>query len=570
MILSRMSVAALVGCLLGGAAAGGRADKEQVKADEEAVRHAGLGTDGPALVEFFRKRTPGEDARQNINALVRKLGHRSFRVRENACQELVVLGPPAVSRLQQAAKSKDPEVVRRAKRCLDEIEKSIQPDLTVAAARLLAQRNPPQATATLLAYLPFAPKEDVADEIVTALASVGVTGGKPDEAILGALEDSSPLKRAAAGEVLARSGGAAGRRQARKLLEDADVGVRLRVALALIDQKDREAVGVLIGLLPRLPREQLQRAEPVLLALAGEKAPTAESGGSDADRRRYAAAWADWWKEHGRGLDLAKIDTARRVLGLTLIVQLELRRKVVGRVGRITYTGRVSEIGPDGKPRWEITDLDYPIDAQVVGPNRVLITEYRGRRVSERTFKGETVWTKQLTTYPAGARRLANGHTLINLRQQLIEVDRKGNEVFSHRCQAGWIVGYGRTRNGNTVVLDYAGNCVHLDSSGKQVRRFRIQNHARSSIGNHVDVLANGNIVVPETNGSKVAEYDSNGRKVWEASVTQPTSVRRLRNGHTLVTSRYSRTIQELDRNGKQVWQYRLTTSGNLFHADRR
>jgi hypothetical protein len=566
MILSRMSLAVLACCLLTGAAAG-RADVEQTRADEQAVRHAGLATDGPALVEFFRKRTPGADARQTIDALVRKLSHRSYRVRENACLELVVLGPPAVNRLKQAARSKDPEVARRAKRCLTEIDKSIQPELTSAAARLLAQRKPPQAVATLLDYLPFAPKDEVTDEIVSALASIGVSDGTPDKAILAGLKDRTPLKRAAAGEVLARAGGAKGRQQARPLLEDPDPQVQLRVALALIDQKDKEAVGVLVGLLGKVSRDQLWRVEPVLFALAGDKAPTVEAGNTDAERRKYAAAWAGWWKEHGRGLDLAKIDTARRMLGLTLIVQLDQRRRVGGR--GVIFPGRVFEVGSDGKPRWEITDLDYPIDAQVVGPNRVLITEYRGRTVSERTFKGETIWSKQVPNYPAGARRLANGHTLINARNQLIEVDRKGSEVSAHNCGT-FVVGFGRARNGHTVLFDHAGNCVHLDSAWKEIKRFQVAGGAYSTIGTHVDVLANGNIVIPQYNLNKVLEYDANGRKVWETTVTQPTSVRRLRNGNTLVTSRYTRTVQELDRQGKQVWQYQLTNAGNLFHADRR
>jgi HEAT repeat protein len=552
---------------LAGAAAG-RTDDEQSRADEQAVSHAGLATDGPALVDFFRKRTPGEDARQTIDTLVRKLGHRSYRVREKACRELVVLGPPAASRLQKAARSKDPEVVRRAKRCLTEIDKSIQPELTAAAARLLAQRKPPQAIAALLDYLPFAPKDDVADEIISALAAIGVRGGTPDKAILAALKDKTPLKRAAAGEVLARAGGAKGRSQARPLLEDPDPQVRLRVALALIDQKDKEAVGVLVGLLPKLSRDQLWRVEPVLFTLAGDKAPAAESGSSDEDRRKYAAAWTGWWKEHGRGLDLAKIDTTRRMLGLTLIVQLDNRRKVGGG-RRVTFPGRVFEVGTDGKPRWEITDLDYPIDAQVVGPNRVLVTEYRGRTVSERTFKGEMIWSKQVPNYPAGACRLANGHTLINARNQLIEVDRKGNDV-STRNTGTFLIGVGRTRNGNTVMFDHGGNCIHLDSAGKEVKRFQVVGGAYSTIGTHVDVLANGNVVIPQYNTNKVLEYDANGRKVWEVSVAQPTSVRRLRNGNTLVSSRYTRTVKELDRSGKTVWQYQLTNPGNLFHADRR
>src|SRR5205823_10657396 len=133
--------------------------------------------------------------------------------------------------------------------------------------------------------------------------------------------------------------------------------------------------------------------------------------------------------------------------------------------------GRVYEVGPDGRTRWEISDLNYPVDAQVVGGDRVLITEYRGRQVTERNFKGEILWRKPLNTYAVGARRLANGNTLVNCRSQLVELDRGGRQVFACRARTGPIVAANRLKNGHTAVLDSQGTCTHLDSSGREVKR---------------------------------------------------------------------------------------------------
>src|ERR1043166_8644290 len=99
------------------------ADAEEGKAGEEAVRPAGLDTDGAALIDFFRRRTPGEKVRQNIEALVRNLGSNRFKLRESACKELVVIGPPALGPLREAARGADLETVRRAHRCIEEIER---------------------------------------------------------------------------------------------------------------------------------------------------------------------------------------------------------------------------------------------------------------------------------------------------------------------------------------------------------------------------------------------------------------------------------------------------------------
>src|SRR5262249_14127598 len=135
--------------------------------------------------------------------------------------------------------------------------------------------------------------------------------------------------------------------------------------------------------------------------------------------------------------------------GLTMIVQLDTRRMVRavgGKMGGVVIPGRVFEVGMDGKTRWEVNDLNYPTDAQVVEPNRVLIKEDRGRQITERNFKGEVLWRKEFPNYVFGARRLANGHTLVNLRNQVVELDRGGKEVFSYSSQTGIIISAGKTR----------------------------------------------------------------------------------------------------------------------------
>ncbi|HKB42161.1 MAG TPA: HEAT repeat domain-containing protein [Gemmataceae bacterium] len=562
----------LLGLVILPAPAARAADAEETKGDEEAVRQAGLATDGPALVEFFRKRTPGEKVRQNIEALVRDLGSARFKLREKACKELVIIGPPALGLLRDVSRGRDLEATRRAQRCIEEIERSIKPDLIASAARLLGHRKPPQAVETLLNYLPFAPDENVSDEIRTALARSGISKGKVDEALLKALDDKQAARRLAAGEALALAGGEKEKKLARGLLRDRDVGVRLRVALALVEARDKETVGALVALLPDIPTDQRWRVEQVLPLIAGEKAPSAGSSVSEEDWKKYCREWAGWWRDHGEKLDLARLDVSRRMLGLTLIVQLDTRRvaRPVGGPGGIVLPGRVFEVGMDGKTRWEIDGLNYPVDAQVTGPNRVLITEYRNREITERNFKGEVLWRKQFTTYPMGARRLANGHTLVNLRNQVVELDRGGRELHSHTVQSGLIVGMGKTKKGQTVVVDYQGTCTYLDETGREVKKFQTGATTMGSIGSHVDVLPNGNVVIPQYAQNKVTEYDSNGWKLSEITAERPTAVMRLPNGNTLVTSRYTRRVEELDRRGQKVWDYQVDNTTNFTLSARR
>src|SRR5262249_58824491 len=82
--------------------------------------------------------------------------------------------------------------------CLEPIEGDAVKPLPDAAPRLLALRRPEGTIETILAYLPFAESETLAAQLIDVLASAGCTEGKPDPALLRALEDKVSVRRAAA------------------------------------------------------------------------------------------------------------------------------------------------------------------------------------------------------------------------------------------------------------------------------------------------------------------------------------------------------------------------------------
>src|SRR5262245_30035131 len=84
--------------------------------DEATLREAGLETDGPALLEFFRKRTLDETDRSRLAATVRRLGDNSYTVREKASRDLIAADRSALPYLQSALKDQDLEIARRAQR----------------------------------------------------------------------------------------------------------------------------------------------------------------------------------------------------------------------------------------------------------------------------------------------------------------------------------------------------------------------------------------------------------------------------------------------------------------------
>src|SRR5688572_20049873 len=72
------------------------------QADEKLLQDARIGTDGPSLLAFFRRRSPTGEDEQRLRDLVQQLGSGKFAMREKASRELVERGTPALRLLRDA------------------------------------------------------------------------------------------------------------------------------------------------------------------------------------------------------------------------------------------------------------------------------------------------------------------------------------------------------------------------------------------------------------------------------------------------------------------------------------
>ncbi|HEY7311182.1 MAG TPA: HEAT repeat domain-containing protein [Gemmataceae bacterium] len=266
--------------------------------DEETLHLAGLDTDGPALLAFFHARARADVDRDRLRVLLRQFAASTNQERSLATAEFLGLGPLAVPTLRSAANDlSEPEITRRASRCLKWMEGSKAATLPAAAARVLAKRKPEGAAAALLDYLPHADNSEVVRAVTSALAAVAAPDGKPDPALLRGLADRLAVRRAAAGVALSRATPPDQVPAVHKLLQDPARGVRLQTALALAEAHDAEAVPVLIDLLAELPIEQRRRVEEFLQHLAGEWAPAVNFPSEDEVARTIRRdAWAAWWR----------------------------------------------------------------------------------------------------------------------------------------------------------------------------------------------------------------------------------------------------------------------------------
>ncbi len=509
-------------------------------------------TDGPTLLDIVREHTLTPELRRTIKEQIDRLGDDEYSKRQTAMKELFDRGRVALPQLREAITNRDPEITRRARNLIEKIEQEPSRNLPAAAVRLLALRKPPGAAEALLAYMPLAEEENLTAEVKKSLALLARRDEKLDPAIVRALTEDSSLLRAVAAEALVQSGGREGRAVVRPLLKDKTPTVRLRVALALVAAGEREAVPVLIDLVPAASEDHIGQIEDVLTQLAGASAPEVMWGTEDPEKKKCRDAWAAWWKRNGDQVDLSRL-VVRPWYGYTLLCD--------------SSRNRVFEIDRHGKERWAIEGVPFPVDAWVINEDRVLVAEYMGRKVSERDLQGRILWSKGVSAQPVNVQRLPSGNTFIATLSEILEVDPSGKEVYTIRNMNGGVTAAYRGRDGLIVCLSQNGSrCIVMDTSGKRLNTFPSNRDGSWTSG--IDLLANGHILITQPNRNTVTEYNRNGEAIVEVKTPMATTATGLPNGHFLIASSGNRRAYEVDRHGKIVWEYRA--SGNIFRARRR
>jgi hypothetical protein len=135
--------------------------------DQKALKDVGVSSDGPSLLEYFKKRTFADADPKQVEKLIKDMGDDDFETREAAFGQLTKLGSSALGRLKLVVQEKgqDTEVLRRAQELVQRIEEKAQPSVQAATARLIAKTKPAGAADVILAYLPFAADHNVTVEL---------------------------------------------------------------------------------------------------------------------------------------------------------------------------------------------------------------------------------------------------------------------------------------------------------------------------------------------------------------------------------------------------------------------
>jgi hypothetical protein len=388
-----------------------------------------------ALLREYLDKTDAQTER--IQALVERLGHQDFQVREAATEALAEMAEAAGPALEQAARSDDPEVRLRARSILDEARKE-RPDASAdlgQAIDVLAEAKDRTLVPTLLQLLGHE-REDVRYAAEYGLRRVtgqtfGYNATADAEARTAAAErwadwwkeakptfsfDREPPKpKMPVGVLLSSrrlakvwmvdlqgkvlwSKGLAGQISRAKLLPNGHLLLSRRTR-GLIEEYDREwnvvwhtEEGKLSGNV--LDLQRLPNGNTLTTHMRRNQVFEID--------RQGRTVWS-------RSVERMPIAAWRLPSGNTLVAALYGPRHVRGQA-----RGHVAELTRGGRAVWGRQGLKMPTDISPLPGGRVLVAEQGAARVIELDGNGEIVWERKCEGGPNSARRLPDGTTVIN------------------------------------------------------------------------------------------------------------------------------------------------------------
>jgi HEAT repeat protein len=537
--------------------------------DEWLLREAGMKVDGDSLLEFLRKQSNADHALRHLDQLIQQLGSNSFHERKEASTSILNLGYAALPSLVQAMNHPDAEISRRAKICVEQIRENSLWTLASSVIRRLSYLRPMGTEKAIINYLPYAPDPCVQEEIYFTVNDLTESANKIDPALISALEDVFPSRRALAACIVGRLGTVRERVLVRRLLQDRDPLVRLRSAQGLLAARDKSILPILIGLLDEQDISIAWQAEELLHYVAGEDSPERIVGeGTQSLRKQCQKAWQMWLTDHADKLDLACLNQQPRRPGFVLLTSSTFRSAKNEPVVWIA--------GCDGKRRWRLMGQDETYEAHLLPGNRVLISDTVGPveeslcRLSERDLAGNILWQYKSPLLPIrGYRRLPDGRTLISASSRI------PSELTADRRLIGF--------SDRSTLLDNPDRASAVDIEllhGNKLMLRLVDRVTQKTISTRIvhdelppilqsQVLPGGNILFisgSKPYANKILMLDRSCKPLYQLQLRVHGCrwFTRLHNGNYLAFSALPlKRVVEIDQAGKTVWEMLLDKDVN-------
>lgn len=456
-----------------------------------ALIRAGVAADETGLIQYLRGHTPLQLSPGGYDRLSKQLAAPESAGREKAVATLAKGGPGVAVRLRDQTATADTDLERRKAAILEAIDREWPPRDTAlfrAAIRALARNTSEAAVGALLEILPVLAEDDLQAFVWRAADRVAARGNAVPLAVAARATDPDPSRRGLAAYLLGRRGTGDQQALARKLLSDPDATVRLRAAQGLLGAGETtDAVPALIPLVAVDPITVAWQADELLRWVSGPAGP-ANLLTPESNRAVAAAAWADWWAGHRAGLRWPDLCREPRRPSL-LLVTLDL-----------PVPRRTTLVGCDGRPRWTATsDGEYLVVNQLLPSGRAVGIAYL-RETDPKAATSAAALADFTPGRGAGVR--------YELGTRLLE-----------RVSAELWLGGTRVVTGRDRVTAYPNGA---DRPGPNLRY--TLDPALVRVGWDAAV-PDGYHTRAEFDRYRLAEYDRDGRLVWEAPLSPATPV---------------------------------------------
>lgn len=510
--------------------------------DEKFLGNAGIPVDEKSLVEFLNRRSREETDKTQILQLITKLGDDSFDERELASAKLCALGMAALPELKKSSDSPDVEIARRSRECIQRIDEGARKKILSSVVRCLGERKSQPALDALIQYARFANEDMTFDDLVDALTKCVKENRPMLDHLQKSLGGRDDWQKAAAGCALIRLEPGKLAPFFPSLLTISNPHARFEIALSLAGMGEAPGILALAQTMEQLDPWEFSLVDHLLRKTTTGEHPSPGLSPGDLQQAWLKILSSPQWKPAPPDIAKAASET-----GKTLAVLLD--------AGKTLYLDRNNRI------LWTIDGLQFPLDAQILGNDLILVAEHQGNRVTERNSKNQILWEKKIDG-PLATHRFPDGNTFIATKNDTSIVDKTGKELFKFQPPNGESIMKASPMSNQEICLilsSQQGNsrCVVIDKDNKEKSSFDVD--VRTS-GGKIAILPNGNLIITEVYGNRVVEYTQAGKEVWHLECEQPVAAIRLPNGNTLITSMTQLRAFEVNPKGKEVWSFKSDT----------
>jgi hypothetical protein len=524
--------------------------------DDIIIKKSGISTKPKDIQNWLQSRIPNVTNGIKASKWVIDLGNESFEVREQASRELLKLNNLAIFELKKATKNKDIEVAKRASDCLEQISPHESIALKTAIIRLLGKSNS-ELVFEYFSKIADTPELDLlTSEALLDAFSITI---KSNPTLVQKLEDFSQSNDIKSRILIARvlAIGNPNGIAFRKLSTDDQAIVKANALLALLQEKDKKAIGLLITLLPELKTNQLMPIAGLLNELiqdqASEKELAKEKPSAVELQKLFASAW------NGKN--------ASTNLNTYTSNQLQPKR-ILASLAEPNLSGKICSLNPDGSVSELFRTNSYADLACAINHTLFFLMERSRGHVIINNI-GEIYERSDPLISTFGLDTDGLGKKFILNRKNLLVLDYTNKIIESIEVNNDCLAGT-RLINGDYAIVFKDKSLIILDGKNLKKEKTKISlgviEPTRTILGYQIQGTRSGSILIPEFGGKAINEYDPTGKllktikfniNAGNSTIYGPTLTMNT-NGNFLIGTRLGQTVTELNMEGKEIRNWAL------------